>query len=78
MPVRTAIASLARLAIYAAALLVLATARLPSPATDSSIAAVRVARPSEPAVNLAWRLALAGIVIAGVVADLKRRRHVWH
>jgi hypothetical protein len=79
MPVRTALLStISRLAVYAAALIVLATARLPQPRIDTTTSTARTAAPATPAANAAWRLALAGILLTGVVLDIHRRRQVWH
>ncbi len=72
------LSTISRLAVYAAALIVLATARLPQPRIDTSASTVRTAAPAAPAANAAWRLALAGILLMGVVLDIHRRRQVWH
>ena len=64
----------ARLAVYAAALLVVITARLPEPST--TLSAVRAASP-EPVFDPV-RLVLAAILVLGVVIELLRRRTVWH
>jgi hypothetical protein len=79
MPLRSALlSSICRLAVYAAALVVLATARPPQPRTDASMSAARVAQPAAPAANAAWRLVIAGVLLAGITLELHRRRAVWH
>ena len=65
---------LARLTVYAAALLVVATARLPEP--SATVSALRVTSP-ESAVDPV-RLAIAAVLVAGIVIEFLRRRHVWH
>jgi hypothetical protein len=64
----------ARLAIYAAALLVVVTARLPEAST--TIAALRTAAP-EPVVDPV-RFVIAAVLVSGIALELLRRRHVWH
>jgi hypothetical protein len=79
MPVRTTLLStIGRLAIYAAALIVLATARLPEPHVATSVSTVRTAEPHTPAASAAWRLVIAGILLTGIVLEIHRRRPVWH
>jgi len=76
MPVRTTLLStIGRLAIYAAALIVLATARLPEPHVATSVS---TAEPHTPAASAAWRLVIAGILLTGIVLEIHRRRPVWH
>ena len=79
MPVRTTLLStIGRLAVYAAALIVLATARLPEPHVATSVSTVRTAEPHTPAASAAWRLVIAGILLTGIVLEIHRRRPVWH
>lgn len=69
-----AAALFSRLAVYAAALFVVATARLPqSPATISAFRAA----PAAPAVDPV-RLGLAGVLLAGIVLEALHRRPLWH
>ena len=66
---------LARLAVYAAALFVVVTAQLPGPATQSTFTALRTTEPdahTSPA-----RVVLAGVLLAGILIELLRRRPVW-
>ena len=78
MPVRPGLlSSIARFAVYAAALAVLGTARLPQAATDTVVTAVRSTGPSVSAANAVWRLAIAGILLTGMALDLHRRRPQW-
>ena len=79
MPVRTTLLStIGRLAVYAAALIVLATARLPEPHAMTSVSMVRTAEPPTPAAGAAWRLVIAGILLTGVALEIHRRSPVWH
>ena len=69
-------ALLARLAVYATALFVVVTAQLPGQATQSTFSALRTAAPdahTSPA-----RVVLAGILVAGILIEVLRRRPVWH
>jgi len=64
----------ARLAVYAAALVVIVTARLP----DASIG-VTALRTSVPGPILdPVRLVLAAVLCTGVITEVLRRRPVWH
>jgi hypothetical protein len=64
---------LCRLAVYAAALFVVVTARLPELST--TVPSLRTA-PGGPAVEPV-RLAIAGVLIVGIVLEVLRRRPVW-
>ena len=64
----------ARLAVYAAALLVVVTARLPEAST--AVTALRAASP-EPVLDPV-RIMIAAILVLGIVLELLRRRAVWH
>ena len=65
----------ARLAVYATALFVIVTAQLPDPATQSTFTAVRTATPAGHT-SLA-RFVLAGVLVAGILIEVLRRRLVW-
>ena len=79
MPVRTTLLyTITRLAVYAAALIVLATARLPQPHAGRSVSMIRKAEPPTHAASAAWRLVIAGILLTGVALEIHRRRPVWH
>ena len=67
-------ALVARLAVYAAALVVVVTARLPESSTG--VTALRVATPASLLDPV--RLLLAAIIVTGVCIELLRRRPVWH
>jgi hypothetical protein len=69
-----AAAFLARLAVYAAALFVVATARLPDLSTATAV--LRTA-PTETSVDPV-RVAMAGVLVAGILIEVLRRRPVWH
>ena len=69
-----------RLAVYAAAIAVVATARLPDAQPSRHPAIQRSAEPpsrraAEPPVI---RLPLAGLLVAGLALDVRGRRAVWH
>ena len=64
----------ARLAVYAVALVVVVTARLPEAATG--ISALRTPVPGSFLDPI--RLLLAAVLCAGIVTDVLRRRPVWH
>jgi hypothetical protein len=67
-----------RLALSLGALAVLATARLPEPSLPNAAALrVPVESASPPASPAVWRIALALVLVAGLAAELQRRR-VWH
>ncbi len=68
-------ALLTRLAVYATALFVVVTARLPDPATQSTFSALRASAPEAHASPA--RLVLAGILVAGIFIEVLRRRPVW-
>ncbi len=73
MPVRAAL--VARLAVYGAALLVVATAPVvPARSTAAAALAVRAA-PPDPSVPI--RIGLGTIIVAGIVLEFLRRRPVW-
>jgi hypothetical protein len=68
-----------RLAVYAAAIAVVATARLPAPQPSSHPAIQRSAEPAsrraaEPPVI---RLFLAGLLLTGIALDVRGRRAAW-
>ena len=65
---------LARLAIYAAALFVVAMAQLPGQA-PSGVSALRTAQP-DIAISPV-RYLLAGILLAGILIEVLRRRPLW-
>ena len=67
-------ALVARLAVYAAALVVVVTARLPDSSTG--VTALRMATPASLLDPV--RLLLAAIIVTGVCIELLRRRPVWH
>lgn len=65
----------ARLALSLAALAVLATARLPEPSLPSAAAfRVPVESVAPPASPAAGRIALALVLVAGLLAEMQRRR----
>jgi hypothetical protein len=64
---------LARLAVYATAIVVVFTARLPDASTGS---ALRAASPD--AILDPVRLLIATVLIIGTLFELLRRRPVWH
>jgi hypothetical protein len=67
-----------RLALSLGALAVLATARLPEPSLPNAAALrVPVESVAPPASSAAWRVALALVLVAGLAAELQRRR-AWH
>jgi hypothetical protein len=67
-----------RLALSLGALAVLATVRLPDPSLANAAALrVPVESVSPPASPAVWRSALALVLVAGLVAELQRRR-AWH
>ena len=78
MPVRPShLSIIARLAVYALALVIVASARVPDPRVDATVSEVR-ARGSDNRANAAWRLAIAGVLLTGFVLEVRRRRPVWH
>jgi hypothetical protein len=78
MPLARPFPLVVRLALSLAALAVLATARLPEPSLPNAAALrVPVGSASPPASPAAWRVALALVLVAGVAAELHRRR-AWH
>ena len=62
-----------RLAVYAAALLVIVTARLPEP---SALSALRTSSPGSALDPV--RVVIAAVLALGVVMEFLRRRRVWH
>ncbi len=75
MPLVRSFASVARLVLSLAALAVLATARLPEPSLPIAAALrVPVESASPPASPALWRVALALVLVAGLAAELQRRR----
>ena len=70
MPVHAAL--VARLALYATALFVVATARLPDPAGQAAL------RITEPGIIDPIRIVIAGILLAGIIVEVLRRRAIWH
>lgn len=78
MPVRPShFCIIARLAVYALALVIVASVRVPEPRVDARVSAVR-ARHSDNDTNAVWRLAIAGVLLTGIVLEVRRRRPVWH
>jgi len=78
MPLARPFSLVARLALSLAAFAVLATARLTEPSLPSAAAfRVPVESASSPASPAAWRVALALVLVAGLAAELHRRR-AWH
>jgi len=78
MPLARPFSLVARLALSLAALAVLATARLPEPSLPTAAAfRVPVESVPPPALPAVWRVALALVLVAGVSAELHRRR-AWH
>jgi len=67
-------ALVARLTVYAAAFVVVVTARLPGSSTG--VTALRLATPASLLDPV--RLLLAAIIVTGVCIELLRRRPVWH
>jgi hypothetical protein len=67
---------LARLAVYATALFVVVTAQLPEAVTRSTFPTVRT-HAAEADTSPA-RFVLAGILVAGILIEVLRRRPVWH
>ena len=65
---------LARLAVYAAALFVVAMAQLPGQA-PSAVSALRTGQP-DVAISPV-RYLLAGILLAGILIEVLRRRPLW-
>ena len=78
MPLARPFSLAVRLALSLAALAVLATARRPEPSLPN-VAAFRVPAESvsTPGAPIAWRVALALVLVAGLAAELQRRR-AWH
>lgn len=68
-------ALLARLAVYATALFVVVTAQLPDQATHSTFSALRTTAPE--AHPTPARFVIAGILVAGILIEVLRRRPVW-
>ena len=66
---------LARLAVYATALCVVATAELAGPSTRSTLPALRSISP-ERALDPV-RLILAGILLVGILLETTQRRATW-
>ena len=64
----------ARLVVYATALVIVITARLPAQA--ASLPALRTASP-ESAVDPV-RLLIAAVLLTGIVFEVLRRRTIWH
>ena len=67
-------ALVARLAVYAAALVVVVTARLPE--SSAGVTALRVPAP-DPLLHPV-RLLIATIIVTGLCIELLRRRTAWH
>ncbi len=65
---------LARLAVYAAALFVVATARLPVASTG--VTALRAQAP-DAAID-PTRVVIVLVLLAGITLEVLRRRPVWH
>jgi hypothetical protein len=65
---------LARLAVYAAALFVVVTARLPGHA--SSLSALRATSPG-PTLDPV-RLMIGAVLLTGIACEFLRRRTIWH
>jgi len=75
MPLVRPFSLVARLALSLAALAVLATARLPEASLPNAAAfRVPIEAVAPPASPAAWRVALALVLVAGVAAELHRRR----
>lgn len=79
MPVRSSLLFIVgRLTVYAVALLIVATARVPQTRVDTSVSAVRPAPSDASGANVAWRLVIAGLLLTGVALEIRRRGPVWH
>ena len=65
---------LARLAVYATAIVIVFTAR--SPVQVPAAAALRVSSPD--AILGPVRILIATVLLAGLLIELMRRRPVWH
>lgn len=76
---RQVAASVLRLAVYAAAIAVVATARMPDAEPPSHPAIQRsVEPPVRPSARPPVRLLLAGLLLTGLALDVRGRRIVWH
>lgn len=80
MPTPSQVVSLVlRLAVYAVAIAVVATARLPDAQPSSHPALQRsVEPPVRPSAHPPVRLLLAGLLVTGLALDVRGRRAVWH
>ena len=80
MPTPSQVVSFAlRLAVYAAAIAVVATARLPAAELPSRPAIQRSAEPpARPPDRPTARLILTGLLLTGLALDVRGRRAVWH
>ena len=73
------VAFVLRLAVHAAAVAVVATARLPDAEPPSHPAIQRSAdQPARPSDRPTVRLLLAGLLLTGLALDVRGRRAVWH
>ncbi len=73
------VALVIRLAVYAAAIVVVATARLPDATPSRHPAIQRSAEPPvRPSGRPTVRLLLAGLLLTGIALDVRGRRAAWH